>query len=96
MLNGRAFGARNLYYQSQVGAILTRDWARFRLTKTDVVWDGIQNACNKPVLVFGFVFTLFPFDILQIKNATTNFFQFNNKLGFCLPLVFHVVSPMLI
>jgi len=34
MLNGRAFDAQNLSNQPQVGAILTRDWARFRLTKT--------------------------------------------------------------
>jgi hypothetical protein len=33
-INGRVFDARNLSNQSQVGAILTRDWARFRLTKT--------------------------------------------------------------
>ncbi len=34
LLDGRVFDARNLSYQSQVGAFPTRDWARFRLTKT--------------------------------------------------------------
>jgi chaperonin cofactor prefoldin len=34
MLDGRVFNAQNRSFQSQVGAILTRDWARFRLTKT--------------------------------------------------------------
>jgi len=36
MLNGRAFDAQNLSNQPKVGAILTRDWARFRLTKTKI------------------------------------------------------------
>ena len=34
LLDGRVFDARNLSYQSLVGALSTRDWARFRLTKT--------------------------------------------------------------
>jgi len=36
MLNGRVFDARNLSFQPRVGAILTREWARFRLTKTEL------------------------------------------------------------
>ena len=38
MLCGRGFDARNRPLQPQVGAILTRDWARFRLTKTQRFW----------------------------------------------------------
>jgi hypothetical protein len=34
MLSGRVFDARNRSFQPQVGAILTREWAYFRLTKT--------------------------------------------------------------
>ena len=39
VLDGRVFDARNLSNQPKVGAFLTRDWARFRLTKTRIIND---------------------------------------------------------
>ena len=44
MLSGRVFDARNRSFQPQVGAILTRKWVHFRLTKT--------GATNKAVVLY--------------------------------------------
>ncbi len=51
MLTGRVFDARNCSYQPLVGAILTREWARFRLTKT-IIFPKLNIMYMNDVIIF--------------------------------------------